>query len=364
VTGGGDLTINVLTVRGSPAEGIDVEVPASATGTVRVTLFGSSILDNLGHGVLVNDQVDPTTLDPNGSDASVAVSVTASRFNGNGFSVSDRDGLRVNEGGLGDLSISVKLSVSEDNGADGIEVDERGDGDVIVDMFGSRVTHNGELDPLDLDDGFDIDEAGNGSVLGKVVLSSANDNFEEGFDFNENDAGDLRVNMELVEASGNGEEGIDYEEDDDFAGGGDLVVTMIGIRANGNRAGDAGLKIREKGVGNSDVTLKGVEASNNATRGIQIREDDQGNLVAAVVEATALANGDHGIDFDENRVATGDPGDLTASVTDSSSSNNQGAGVRADQQTPGTGTLLLKNVTTAGNAGGATAGNVPPTIVP
>jgi hypothetical protein len=278
--------------------------------------------------------------------------------------VSDRDGLRVNEGGLGDLTITFKLSVSEENGADGIEVDERGDGDVSVDMFGSRVTRNGEFDPLDLDDGFDIDEAGNGSILGKVILSSANDNFEEGFDFNENDAGDLRVNMELVEASGNGEEGIDYEEDDDFAGGGDLVVTMIGIKTNGNHAGDAGLKIREKGVGHLDVTVKGVEASNNATRGIQIREDDQGNLVASVARATALTNGDHGIDFDENRAAAGDPGDLTAAVADSSSSDNQGAGVRADQQTPGIGTLVLTRVTTAGNAGGATAGNVPATVVP
>ncbi len=61
-----------------------------------------------------------------------------------------------------------------------------------------------------------------------------------------------------------------------------------------------------------------------------------------------------------------DPGgDLTATVADSNSSNNVGAGVRADQQTPGVGTLLLSHVTTAGNAGGNTAGsNVTVTIVP
>jgi hypothetical protein len=365
VTGGGDLALNFLTVRKAPTEGIDVEVPGSATGTVQVSLFGVAILDNLGHGVLVNDQVDPLTLDPNGSDASVAVSVIASKFSGNGFSVSDRDGLRVNEGGPGHLTITVKISVSDVNGADGIEVDERADGDVVVDMFGSSVTRNGEFDPLDLDDGFDIDEAGNGSVLGKVVLSAANDNFEEGFDFNENDAGDLRVDMEFVEASRNREEGIDYEEDDDFAGGGDLLVTMIGIRTNGNLAGDGGLKIREKGVGNLDVTVNGVEASSNATRGIQIREDDQGNLVSSIAKATTLGNGDHGMDFDENRVSTSDAGDLTAVVANSSSSNNVGAGVRADQQTPGVGTLLLSHVTTAGNGGGNTAGsNVTVTIVP
>jgi hypothetical protein len=39
--------------------------------------------------------------------------------------------------------------------------------------------------------------------------------------------------------------------------------------------------------------------------------------------------------------------------------------VRADSQTPGVGTLLLKNVTVDGNVGGATTGNnVVVTIVP
>ncbi len=64
-------------------------------------------------------------------------------------------------------------------------------------------------------------------------------------------AGDLRVDMTLVEAIGNLEEGIEYEEGDDFAGGGDIVATLTGVktRDNGEADGDAGLKLREKGVG-------------------------------------------------------------------------------------------------------------------
>lgn len=369
-TGGGDLGVFNLTVRNAPAEGITVEVPQFRTGTLHVLLVGVDIIDNDGHGVLVNDQDDPATVILEGdSEASVDVSLLNTRFIRNGYSVSDRDGLRVNEGGNGDLVITILHSLAQDNGADGIEVDERGAGDVRVNMLGSRVTGNGRFDPADLDDGFDIDENDDGSIVGLVFSSSANNNYEEGFDFNENHAGDLRVDMRHVDANGNGEEGIDYEEDDDFAGGGDLVTTMVHVTANGNGAlgGDAGLKIREKGDGNLDATVNSVHTSNNLIGGISIREDAVGSLVSSLTKATSLANNGHGIDFDENRVNSSDPsGDLTATVTKSNSSNNAGAGVRADQQTPpGVGTLLLTKVTLDGNTGGATTGsNVVVTITP
>lgn len=359
-TGGGDLSISHLTVRHSPAEGISVDVPAGAVGTIRVSLFKVDILNNDGHGVLVDDQDDPETPAVDGdSPASVEVTLANCEFVHNGYSVSDRDGVRVNEGGAGDLSITIWHSSSRDNGADGIEVDERGAGDVRVFMFGSDVTGNGIFDPADLDDGFDIDESDAGSILGLVFNSSANDNFEEGFDFNENHAGDLRVDMYFVEAHRNREEGIDYEEDDDFAGGGDLVTTMFQVSASGNGAdgGDAGLKIREKGAGNLSASLHQIEANDNVIGGISVREDGEGHLDSDLSFARSTGNGGHGIDFDENRASTSDAGNLTAAVSHSTSSNNGGAGVRADQQTPGTGTLSLRNVTLENNTGGATTGS-------
>ena len=359
-TGGGDLAIRNLTVRNAPAEGISVDVPVGAQGTIHVSLFKVDILNNDGHGLLVDDQDDPETPAVDGdSPASVDVTLANCQFVRNGYSVSDRDGVRVNEGGAGDLSITIWHSSSRDNGADGIEVDEKGAGDVRVFMLGSDVTGNGIFDPADLDDGFDIDEAEAGSILGLVFNSSANNNFEEGFDFNENHAGDLRVDMYFVEANGNREEGVDYEEDDDFAGGGDLVTTMFQVTANGNGAdgGDAGLKIREKGAGDLSASLHQIETSENEIGGISVREDAEGNLDSDISYATSLANGGHGIDFDENRASTSDAGNLTASVSHSTSSSNGGAGVRADQQTPGTGTLSLTNVTLENNAGGATTGS-------
>jgi hypothetical protein len=355
-TGGGDLAVSRLAVRNGPAEGIAVEVPSGATGTLYVSLFRVEISGNLGHGVLVNDQVDPSTQDgvqpnPNGSAASVDVSVVNSVFSDNGYSVSDRDGLRVNEGGAGDLIITVKHSVSADNAADGIEVDERGAGDVRVDVVGTEIVRNGKFDPDDLDDGFDIDEYNDGSVSGTVALTVASDNYEEGLDFNENNAGDLRVDLVRVQVNGNREEGVDLEEDDDFAGGGDLVTAMAGVKTSGNGAagGDAGLKIREKGDGDLIAVVSGVVASHNVIGGVSVREDAGGHLRSEIDHATAAGNTGRGIDFDENGA-----GDLTAAVSDSTSLGNVDVDLRADQQSPGAGSFVLSNVTYA-TRGGNTA---------
>ena len=165
-----------LKVRNSLAEGIVVEVRPRRPSTIKVSLVNVDIVNNNGHGVLVNDRKIPRPSDgvqpdPDGSAATVDVSVINCRFIHNGYSVSDRDGLRVNEGGDGDLIITVKYTLAEENGADGIEVDERGAGDVQVEMLATRLIANGPFDQTDLDDGFDIDEYNDGGIFGTVVLS-------------------------------------------------------------------------------------------------------------------------------------------------------------------------------------------------
>jgi hypothetical protein len=275
-----------------------------------------------------------------------------------------------------------------------IELDERGDGDAVFTVSGSQITRNGDFDLVaDPDDGIDVDESGSGSVIGKVLASSANDNFEEGFDLNENDAGDFRVDMVVVEASRNQEEGIDFEEDDDFAGGGDLITTLTGVKTDANNPtgeGDAGLKIREKGVGSLTASVRSAQANGTVEGdGIQIREDaadegdDAGNLTATVERSTASGNSGDGIEFEENgggnQTATVDrsptnnntdgdgiefdengDGNLAATASRGNSGGNSGAGVRADQASGGTGTLTVSNMSfTPPNAGGDVVSNVP-----
>ena len=344
-SGGGDLTLIGLTVANASGQGVEVQVPASATGTMRVALTDVKITGNAGHGFMVDDQL-------NNSAASLDVSVTDSRFAGNGYSVSDRDGIRINEGGVGSIVFNSWNSRMEDNAADGIELDETGDGDVSIDVRRTTISRNGIFDPLDLDDGFDIDEAGPGHIRGQVTSSSANNNFEEGLDFNENDAGDLRVDLSDVEANGNREEGIDYEEDDDFAGGGDLVTTMDRVMTNGNGSsgGDGGLKIREKGVGDLDVTLTNIIASQNSLAGVHLRETEAGNSRISIDGAVANGNSGstgHGIELRE-----GSTGNITAaSVRNVTTSGNSGFGVSAEN-----GTVNISNVKGGANGLGLIGG--------
>lgn len=335
----GDLSVSGLTVRDAPGEGLAYVVPSDASGVVRVSLSDVSAIRNAGHGVLLDEQ-------EGASAASLDVSVVNSTFADNGFSVSDRDGLRAQEGGDGDLVIMLRNVASTGNAADGIELDERGAGDVAFTVSGTAITGNGSFDPEDLDDGMDVDESGDGALRGVVTGSTASDNLEEGWDFNENDAGDFVVDMTNVHASRNGEEGVDFEEDDDDAGGGDLVTTLVGVTADDNAGGDAGIKIREKGAGSLAATVRGAQANGNDEDGINVREDGVGDLEASVAQSTTAGNGDDGVNFDENA-----DGDLTAATSHGTSSENADDGVVADAGSPGAGTLDVFFMTFAGNGG-------------
>jgi hypothetical protein len=361
--GGGDLWLRNLSVRRAPGIGITVALPGSATGTVKVTLHDVNVSDNGSHGVLINDQkeyfTDPNSTSQEGSAASLDVRVFHSRFEGNGFTDLDQDGLRINEGGDGDLRAEIVLTHVEGNGGDGIELDERAAGDVAVGVQGTALEGNGSFSPADFDDGMDIDENGTGSIIGSFVASSATGNYEQGFDLNENNEGDLRVDMMQVKAIGNAEEGIEYEEDDDAAGGGDIVATLVNIvaRENGAEDGDAGLKLREKGAGNLSAVLTNVEASRNFVSGIQLREDSDGDHSGRIRNAVTQGNDGDGIEFDENGA-----GNLAGGVVHALSTGNTGAGIHADQASSGTGALLLVNVTLTGNTAGEIIANAGVTV--
>ncbi len=371
ISGGGDVTINDLTVRNAPGVGIAVLIPSDATGTVDVTLNEVVALGNGLHGIFINDQTgyltDPESTSPDGSDASVSVRITRSRIEDNGDVRIDEDGLRVNEGGLGDLNAVIEKTVVLNNGGDGIELDERGTGSVIFSVEHSQLIANGGFTSVDYDDGIDVDEAGPGNIEGRFLQVAANGNFEQGVDLNENNEGDLIVVMNQVEASDNAEEGIEFEEDDDFAGGGDIVAELTNITTlrNGEIGGvidgDAGLKLREKGAGNLNARIVNATSSDNLIGGILVREDAAGNLDAVLINSVANGNDGNGIEFDENST-----GNLDARIQKAVTSNNSEAGVAADQQIPAgasdTGVLRIQKLTANGNSSGSVVVNAGVTV--
>ncbi len=358
LTAARSIIVRNIAIEDAADVGLALLVPADAEGVVQISLEGVRAQGNGGHGILINDQAaylqDPDAVGSEGSAAAVRVDLRNVASVENGFSALDRDGIRINEGGLGSLIVTMKGLTIAGNGGDGVELDERGEGSAEFVLQSSRLTGNGGFAAEDYDDGIDVDEADAGDIIGRFIDVTVSDNFEQGVDLNENHAGDMRVELHDVVANGNREEGIEFEEDDDFAGGGDIVATLRDIVANGNGAldGDAGLKVREKGDGNVVVTLGGITANDNAVGGIQVREDAGGNLMATLRGITAERNAGNGIQFDENGNGT-----LTGRLIGASATGNGRAGVQAEQATSGTGTLLIAGLTASGNVAGSVVAN-------
>lgn len=234
--GGGDIALEGLTFRNADGEGVAVQVPADARGTIRVTLRNVTITGNKGHGLLVNDQVNPDVAagsepDSSGSAAGLHVEITNSQFLRNGHSVSDRDGIRINDGAGGGLTFIARGVRTEDNAADGIELDERGTGDVRVDVADLTVTGNGSFDPGDIDDGFDIDEMDDGSIFATLTRIISSDNREDGLDFTETGRGDLVAELHGSSTTRNGGVGIRAEQQ--LPGAGTLLLQGVELEGNG-----------------------------------------------------------------------------------------------------------------------------------
>ena len=261
-TGGGDLTLSRLTFRDG-ANGIVVIPPTGTTGTVAVTLRGVTIEDNKLFGLLVDDKV-------NNTDASLRLNVVGSRILGNGTAASDRDGVRIDEGGAGDIAATIIGSRLNDNGAEGVELDEAGAGGVTLNVSASTFNDNGFLDPEDFDDGIDVDEADAGDVRVALFASQVNGNFDEGVDLNEGGDGSLFLTAAGIQANENTDEGIALEELD----AGDLVAMLTAVEVSDNDSD--GVQAEEGGAGNLRVGIFASRITNNDAFGVKVEQEEPG----------------------------------------------------------------------------------------
>jgi hypothetical protein len=94
------------------------------------------------------------------------------------------------------------------------------------------------------------------------------------------------------------------------------------------------------------VGNRGVSGSDPVS-GILLREDEEGDLTAELVQAIARRNGGDGIALEEN-----EGGDLDGQIRRSTATGNGGAGANLTQEPTGTGQVRLVDFTAPGNGGG------------
>jgi len=295
---GNSSSINQDPLNPIGGKGIFVNVPETRQGLVRVVLNGVSVSNVGNHGVHVSDC---TLRDEcgggsggggQGSPASVFVKLNNVMINRVGFGRQDADGVRVDERGDGDIFFYANDSKFLNVGADGVELDEGNNGNVISNVNNSQFDRNGEYclaipfvangpcdddGAPDADDGFDIDEAGEGSLFAQVSNTVVTNNFDEGLDFDEKDAGHVYARINKTVALNNADEGIKVSEE----GEGNLVASLRRISISNNNDGDEGIELEEANAG--DVRVRVVKSTLiGSDEALKVEQDDEGEGILII----------------------------------------------------------------------------------
>ncbi len=264
-----DANINLqrFSVVNSASRGIAINIPQnSEKQLVEVNLSKIEILDSALYGFHIDDNTNEFDDGDSGSNASIKLNISNSQFIGNGTGAIDFDGVRVDERADGDIIVSIKNTRIDGNGGDGMELDEAGLGSVKVSIEKSTINNNGFYNELDLDDGFDIDEAGEGHIEVSLNKVEANNNMDEGFDFDEADKGDIALVITNSQANNNTDEGIKLDEEDNGS------INVIAQRSVISNNGDDGFQLTELGLGSIVALANKLTVLNNTKYGIKAEQ--------------------------------------------------------------------------------------------
>ncbi|ABD53698.1 hypothetical protein [Jannaschia sp. CCS1] len=307
-------------IEGPAGKGIFLDVAEDADGTIALRLTGVQVRDVAGHGIHISDCTLADECgggeggEGDGSVASILVDMYGVEIANVGQGSFDADGLRVDERGIGDITLTGMYVNVARVGADGIELDEGQEGDVTVDLIHANFTENGDYcDPAvleaflpDVQEGefdqgqmavadlpqpgagipdpscieLDLDTYADGSV---EAFEYAID-MDDGLDLDEGGPGDIVASFTIGEMIGNFDEGYDFDE----AGPGDIDVVFTGIIGNGNT--DDAIKLSEEGPGSVYVTATAIEASSNGGVGVVAEEEDGGDLLMVIVGSATAGN--------------------------------------------------------------------------
>ena len=299
--GGGDLHLFNISFAKALRTGIVVNVPAGNVPREQTVLLDNVILrDNGWYGLHFDDQSGG---DGDGADSSsslrlLVIDSTVTNNNNPAISPSssDKDGIRVDEGGIGDVTAIIVRSVLDRNAAEGIEIDETGAGDVVVNVSKSSFDNNGAQPQKlsDPEDGLDVDEAGPGSIRANIAESTINANRDEGLDLDESGNGEVYLAAVNVEASGNTDENIKVTQ----MGNGNIAAFFNHVTVRNSEHGD-GVKLESfdnsKDENPAGAVFAAIEKSTlTSSDGDDIQiEAEKGELVvhASAVGAKKLSKG-------------------------------------------------------------------------
>lgn len=322
LSAGADLSVSNLSLRGQGGfniedqqgggKGIFVQVPQEREGVVSVKLKNVSVFDTGNHGVHVSDCSLGDDCGAgqggggDGSPASVWLDLKSVTIDGVGFGKQDADGVRVDDRGEGDIIFTAANSTFVNVGADGVELDEGNEGSVQVSARNLRFDSNGaycdpEILGAFLDDFLgDQPEEGEfaqgqqqpedlaGPVTGSpddICIEYEIDLYDDGsveayaygidvddaFDIDEDGDGGIFGMLTNLTIVDNLDEGLDF----DTAGeGGDNSVDLSIARVKASGNGDEAIKISEEGNASVFVTMRALRIEGD----VEVEEENDGDL--------------------------------------------------------------------------------------
>jgi len=357
-TQGADLTVNNMSFQGpggyniqnrgdtggaAGGKAIFVDVRDDQTGLVSLTLNAVTVAGVANHGIHISDCSLADDCGGGGggagegSAASIAVHLNGVTVKDVGQGRFDADGLRVDERGEGDVHAVIQASSFSGVGADGVEIDEGQAGSVIAHVNGSIFMENGDycnpslLKPLlpAADEGeFEDGQKKEADIPGPITGSPDDGCFEREVDLYESGY------VEEYEFGIDLDDGFDIDE----AGPGDLRAEIIASTIFGNL--DEGLDFDEEDEGSIRISIIGSKSMNNTDDGYKHSEEGEGGVFAHVLNSAAMANGGKGFVFEEE-----DGGNVAVHADGATTSNNDDSdktGFEVVQDDDGDGLFMVR----------------------
>ena len=133
------------------------------------------------------------------------------------------DGFDVDEAGAGSIYIDIKNTTISDNLDEGLDIDEQDAGGINIDLITIETLRNGDEGiKVSEEDNDNLPDVEGGDVVANLRHVTADDNGDNGIQIEQAHGGDINVTVNSTDTMGNAKEGLKVGQDG--SGGGSLMV--------------------------------------------------------------------------------------------------------------------------------------------